>query len=103
VVEPVQAEDAADTRALEVAALREELAETRELVDRIARVLELHERLRARVEEVPEHGAPVGGEDALRVELDALDGMRAVSHAHHLPVFGPRGDLELAGDTRCGE
>ena len=36
----VRAPDAASAHALELAALREELAETRELVDRVARALE---------------------------------------------------------------
>ena len=36
----VRASDAASSQAVELAALREELAETRELVDRVARALE---------------------------------------------------------------
>lgn len=43
----VRAPDAATAHAVELAALREELAETRELVDRVARSLEQLARLRS--------------------------------------------------------
>jgi transcriptional regulator with XRE-family HTH domain len=43
----VRAPDAASAHAVELAALREELAETRELVDRVARSLEQLARLRS--------------------------------------------------------
>jgi transcriptional regulator with XRE-family HTH domain len=43
----VRAPDAATAHAVELAALREELAETRELVDRVARTLDLLTRSRS--------------------------------------------------------
>ena len=50
-----------------------------------------------RASQVFEHVVAAGGEDALGVELDALDVELAVAHAHDRAVGGRRRDLEVVG------
>src|SRR3954468_21136568 len=52
-------------------------------------------------EEILEQRVAVLREDGLGVELHALDGQRAVAHAHDLAVLGPCGDLELRRAARA--
>src|SRR2546430_17510437 len=52
------------------------------------------------LEEVPKEPAPVRGQDRLRVELDALDRIAAMAHAHDLTLVGGRAHLEVRRD-RC--
>ena len=49
------------------------------------------------LEEVPEQGMTMLGQDRFRVELHAFDRQFPVAQAHDLAVFGPRGDLEAFG------
>jgi uncharacterized protein (DUF1499 family) len=49
----VRSQDAASAHAVELAALREELAETRELVDRVARALERLVPVRSNASSLP--------------------------------------------------
>ena len=58
----------------------------------------LASRSGAAVQEVGEQFVAAAGEDALGVELHALDGVVAVAHAHHRAVVGGRRDGELGGD-----
>src|SRR5262245_64007385 len=48
-------------------------------------------------QEILEQRMPVLSQDRLRVELNTLDWHLAVSESHDFAVFGPRGDLEVAG------
>src|SRR2546430_7383961 len=52
------------------------------------------------LEEVPKEPAPVRRQDRLRVELDALDRIAAMAHAHDLTIVGGRAHLEVRRD-RC--
>src|SRR2546427_4813771 len=52
------------------------------------------------LEEVPKEPAPVRRQDRLRMELDALDRIAAMPHAHDLTLVGGRDHLEVRRD-RC--
>src|SRR5512137_2339249 len=54
----------------------------------------------APLQEVAEQRVAVLGQERLGVELHALDGERAVAHAHDLAVLGGRADLEAGGQRR---
>ena len=46
---------------------------------------------------------PSGVRTLSGMELDALDRMRSVAHAHDLAVLRPRGHLQLRGNANGGE
>src|SRR2546427_13134443 len=50
------------------------------------------------LEEVPKEPAPVRRQDRLRMELDALDRIAAMAHAHDLTIVGGRAHLEVRRD-----
>src|SRR2546427_11772060 len=50
------------------------------------------------LEEVPKEPAPVRRQDRLRMELDALDRIAAMAHAHDLTIVGGRAHLEVLRD-----
>jgi hypothetical protein len=53
------------------------------------------------LQEVAQHRVAVLGEDALGVELHALDRQLLVAHAHDLAVLGPGSDLQHLGAARA--
>ena len=57
----------------------------------------------AALQEVGEELVAADGEDALGVELHALDGGADVAHAHHGPVVGRRRDGEVGRDRVGGQ
>src|SRR2546430_8582471 len=50
------------------------------------------------LEEVAKEPAPVRRQDRLRMELDALDRIAAMAHAHDLTIVGGRAHLEVRRD-----
>src|SRR2546430_17597624 len=50
------------------------------------------------LEEVPKEPAPVRRQDRLRMELDALDRIAAMAHAHDLTIVGGRAHLDVRRD-----